>query len=249
VPVEEKKAARATIRQALEAGDYQPQVILRINSFATTWAEEDLRQAFGPGVTAICLPKTNTMADVLHLAPLLTETEHAHDLEIGSLDMVLMIETSHGVLHAHEMAERCWRVRALCLGGEDLARDLGAMRSRGGKELTEARAQIVLAARAAGAMAIDTIWTDLNDQDGLVAEARYARELGYSGKLLVHPDQIEPVHRAFAPTPAEVAHARRVVEAFDAANARGDGVIALDGQMIDAPVVARAREVLKMAEA
>jgi citrate lyase subunit beta/citryl-CoA lyase len=249
VPVDEKETARATIREALESGDYQPQVILRVNSLATSLVEEDLRQAFGPGVAAVCLPKANTVADVLHLAPMLTEAEHTHGLEIGSLDMLLMIETSHGVLHAHEMAERCWRIRALCLGGEDLTRDLGAVRTRESKEVAQARAQVVLAARASGAMAIDTIWTDLNDRDGLVAEARQARELGYSGKLLIHPDQIEPVHRAFAPTLAEVEHAQHVVEAFDAASARGDGVIALDGQMLDAPVVARAREILKMAEA
>jgi citrate lyase subunit beta/citryl-CoA lyase len=164
------------------------------------------------------------------------------------VDILLMVETAQGVVHAHQMAENCWRVGGLCLGGEDLARDLGAVRSREGKELAHARAALVLAARATGTLAIDTIWTDLEDRQGLQAEARQARELGYSGKLIIHPDQIEPVHRAFAPTSEEVDFARRVVEAFEAAMARGDGVIVLDGQMIDAPVVARARETLKMAE-
>jgi citrate lyase subunit beta/citryl-CoA lyase len=133
------------------------------------------------------------------------------------------------------------------LGGEDLVRDLGAVRSKEGLELAHARAQMVLAARAAGALAIDTVFTDLADLDGLLEEAREARSLGYSGKLLVHPAQIEPVHRAFAPSAEEVAQARRVLEAFAAAEARGDGVLALDGQMIDSPVVARAREVLALA--
>jgi len=249
VPLEEKDQARATIRAALEAGDFQPQVILRINSFATGRAEADLEQAFGPGVVAVCLPKANSTADTLHLAPMLTITEHAHGREIGSLDIVLMIETAHGVMHAHEMAENCWRVHVLCLGAEDLTRDLGAVRTRGNKEVAHARGQLVLAARSSGVMAIDTVWTHLEDQEGLVAEARQAREMGYSGKLLVHPDQIEPVHRAFKPEPAELDYARRVVEAFDAANVRGDGVIAFEGRMIDAPVVARAREILKMAKA
>ena len=113
-----------------------------------------------------------------------------------------------------------------------------------GPEHAYARAHMVLAARAAGALAIDTIYTDLSDAAGLLAEARQARQMGYSGKLIIHPAQIEPVHRAFTPTEEEVAHARRVVAAFEVAEAQGEGVIALDRQMIDAPVVARARELL-----
>jgi citrate lyase subunit beta/citryl-CoA lyase len=122
------------------------------------------------------------------------------------------------------------------------------VRSREGTEIAYARAQLVLAARAAGAVAIDTVYTDLTDQAGLLAEAHQARQLGYSGKLLIHPSQIVPVHRAFAPSEEEVAHARRVVAAFEAGEAEGRGVIAVDNQMIDAPVVARAREVLTLAE-
>jgi citrate lyase subunit beta/citryl-CoA lyase len=140
------------------------------------------------------------------------------------------------------------RVQALCLGGEDLARDLGAVRTKQGTEIAQARAHLVLAARAANAAAIDTVFTDLTDQDGLLAEARQARQLGYSGKLLIHPAQIEPVHQAFAPTEEEVAQAHCILDAFEAAEARGEGVIAMDGQMVDAPVVARAREVLAMAD-
>lgn len=125
---------------------------------------------------------------------------------------------------------------------------MGAVRTREGQELAHARAQMVLAARAAGALAIDTIYTDLTDPDGLMTEACQARQLGYSGKLIIHPTQIEPVHRAFTPTQEEIAHAHRILEEFEAAQVRGDGVIALDGQMVDAPVVERARELLLMAE-
>ena len=170
--------------------------------------------------------------------------ERRQGLPAGSVGVLLMVETALGVLHAYDMARASRRVRALCLGGEDLARDLGAVRTREGLELAYARAHLVPATRAVGALAIDTIYPDLTDEAGLLAEARQARQLGYSGKLLVHPAQIEPVHRAFAPSEEEVAYARRVLETFAAAEARGDGVIALDGQMIDALVVARAREVL-----
>ncbi len=248
VPSSEKSAARASVRQALEAGSYVPYAILRVNAFSTGLAEEDLQQAFSAGVRAVCLPKAETGHEVEQLASLLNSMEEEWGLPGGAVRIFLMIETALGVLNAHEMAKSSRRVRALCLGGEDLARDLGAVRTREGQELAHARAHTVLAARAAGALAIDTIYTDLADLDGLLAEARQARQMGYSGKLVIHPNQIEPVHRAFSPTQERVSHARRVLEAFEAAKARGDGVIALDGQMVDAPVVERARELLALAE-
>jgi citrate lyase subunit beta/citryl-CoA lyase len=124
------------------------------------------------------------------------------------------------------------------------ARDLGAVRTREGQELAQARAHLVIAARAAGALAIDTIYAHLNDFDGLLADAGGARQMGYSGKLLIHPAQIEPVQSTFGPSQEEMEHALRVVEAFKAAEARGEAIITLEGRMIDAPVVARVREVL-----
>jgi citrate lyase subunit beta / citryl-CoA lyase len=247
VPPGEKRAARTTVRQALEAGPYGPAAILRVNAFRSGLAEDDLRETFTGGVDAVCLPKAETAAHVQRLDALLVALEQGRGLPAGAVGICLMVETALGVLHAYEMARASRRVRALCLGGEDLARALGAVRTRAGLELAYARAQMVIAARAAGALAIDTIYTDLADLEGLLAEAHQARQLGYSGKLLVHPSQIEPVHRAFAPGEDEVAYARRVLESFAAAEARGDGVIALDGQMIDAPVVARAQEVLALA--
>jgi citrate lyase subunit beta/citryl-CoA lyase len=250
----QKEGARTTVRQALEAGPYGPTVILRVNGIASGLVEADLREAFADGVDAVCLPKAETIGDVERLAVALAQLEQERGLPAGSVGIHLMIETALGVLNAHAMAsvvsvgalaaQSCRRVRALCLGGEDLARDLGAVRTPQGLELAHARAQLVLAARAAGAMAIDTIYTDLADADGLLAEALQARHLGYSGKLVIHPAQIAPVHRAFTPSDEEVAYARRVLEAFANAEAKGDGVIALDGQMIDAPVVARAQEIL-----
>jgi citrate lyase subunit beta/citryl-CoA lyase len=247
VPVGEKEAARATVRRTLEEGDYGPQVILRVNGFATGLTERDLKGAFGPGVAGICLPRAEGMVDTLRLAALITEVEQIHGRETGTVSIVAMIETACGVLHAFELADACQRVRALCLSGEHLAGDLGAVRTQAGEELAHARRQLVLSARATAVRAIDTIWTDLNDIEGLRAEARRARELGYSGKLIIHPDQVVPVHEAFTPTAKEVAHARRVVEAFDAASKRGGGVISLDGYIVHAPMVARARETLRLA--
>jgi citrate lyase subunit beta/citryl-CoA lyase len=246
VPQGEKALARATVRQALEGGAYAPQVILRLNALSTGLAEADLQEAPLPNVDAVCLPKAERVGDVERLASTLETMEMERRLPTRAVEMLLMVETALGVLAAYDMARASQRVRALCLGGEDLAKDLGAIRTREGKELAHARAHLVIAARAAGAVAIDTIYADLNDFDGLLADAQKARQLGYSGKLLIHPAQIEPVHSAFAPSREEMEHARRVVEAFEAAEAQGEGVIALEGQMIDAPVVARARAMLEL---
>jgi len=248
VPPGEKGSARAMVRQALEKEAYGAQTIVRVNAWATGLTEADLKETLVAGVAAVCLPKAETPGEVERLASLLATLEQERGLPVGGVGLILMVETALGVLNAYQMARASRRVRALCFGGEDLAWDLGAIRTKEGLELVHARAQLVLAARSAGVLAIDTVYTDLKDEAGLLAEARLARQLGYSGKLVIHPAQIEPVQRAFSPGEQEVAHARRILEAFEAAEARGEGVIALDGKMIDAPVVARAREVLALVE-
>jgi citrate lyase subunit beta / citryl-CoA lyase len=243
----EKAGARGTIRAALESGDYTPQVVVRVNAFATKLTEDDLRGTLVSGVSAVCLPKAEATEDVTRLAALLDVLERERALGLGSVGILVMIETARAVLEAYDIARASDRVWALCLGGEDLSHDLGAVRTAEGIELAYARAHLVTAARAAGVLAMDTVYTDLANAPGFEAEARSARTLGYSGKLLVHPAQVEPVHRAFAPTEAETHYARRLVEAFELATIRGDGVISFEGKMIDAPVVARAREVLARA--
>lgn len=247
VAPEEKAAARTMVRQALEGGSFRPRVIVRVNAWDTGLVEADLAEALAPPAWAVCLPKVESAAEIDRLARWLGSWEADRGWPEGSIAVLAMIETARGVLNAYSIAQANPRLRALCLGGEDLARDLGAVRTAQGLELAYARAHLVVAARAAGCLAIDTVYTDLNDEPGLVAEAIQARQLGYSGKLLIHPCQIEPVHGAFSPGPEEVAWARRVVEAFEAAVTRGEGVIALDGKMIDRPVVARAQEILALA--
>lgn len=248
VPPDEKPAARAMVREALLAGTYGPRVVVRINAFNTDLSQADLEEVLEAGVQAVLLPKAQTPDDVQRLASLVTALERERGLLADSVELLLMVETALGILNAYGMTKADSRVRALCFGGEDLTQDLGAIRTKEGLELAYARAQVVLAARAAGVGAIDTVYTDLSDQAGLLAEARLARQLGYSGKLLIHPEQIETVHRAFTPSEDEVAYAYRVVKGFEAALARGEGVFALDGKMIDAPIVARAREVLAHAK-
>lgn len=248
VPPDEKTTARAMVREALEAGTYSQQVIVRLNAFDTGLLESDLRAILVPGVGGVCLPKAGRARDVERLATLVATLEQERGLAAGAVELFLMIETALGVHSAYPLARASQRVRALCFGGEDLSRDLGAVRTKEGLELSYARAAVVLAARAADVLAIDTVYTDLADGDGLLVEARLARQLGYSGKLLIHPAQIEPLHLAFSPSKEELVHARRILAAFEDAQARGEGVIVFEGKMIDEPIVARAREVLALAE-
>ena len=244
VPSEEKASAREMVGEALAEGTFEPCVIVRVNAVDTGLAEDDVARVLAGGAEAILLPKAQATREVEWLDSLLCVQEARLGIGSGSVALLLLVETALGVLSAYQLARTSARVRALCLGGEDLCRDLGATRTREGRELTHARGQIVLSARAAGVTAIDTVYTDFRDEEGLLLEARMDRQMGFGGKLLIHPGQIGPVHRAFAPTEEEVANARRVLQAYDAAVAQGEGVAALDGQMIDAPVVARARQVL-----
>lgn len=248
VPPAEKAAARTMVRTALETGGFRAPVAVRVNDFGTGQTENDLEAVVLPGLAAVCLPKAGKPADVERLDSLLGKLEREGGLQAGSLAVLLLIETALGVIHAYRLATASKRVRALCFGGEDFCRDVGALRTKEGLEISHARGQILIAARAAGVAAVDTVYTDVNDQKGLLAEARLIRQMGYSGKLLVHPAQIEALHRAFAPTADEIDYAHRVMKAFEEAALRGEGVFSLDGKMIDEPIKARAREILMLAE-
>jgi citrate lyase subunit beta/citryl-CoA lyase len=244
VAPENKPVARTMVADALKTAGFEPYVAVRVNGFATGLAEQDLDAIVGPEVRAVCLPKSESVEEVLRLANLLDGIERRWGMRPGSTSIMLLVETARGILNSRELATASARVVALCLGGEDLCWDLGAVRSKQGWELGHARGRLVLSARAAGVHALDTVWTDLRDEAGLAGESRRARQMGFSGKLLIHPSQIEPVTIAFTPNQAEIEHARRIVTAFQEATARGQGVVTVDGKMIDAPVVARAREVL-----
>lgn len=248
VAIGEKDAARRMVAEALDGGGFQARVCVRINAFSTGLTEADLVATVKAPVETVLLPKVEVAADIERVATLLGELEADTGRPAGSTRVLAMVETALGVLNALYIARASERMSALCFGAEDFSRDIGAIRTKEGEEVAHARAQMLLAARATGMVAVDTPFTDISDDEGFLAETRRMRAMGYSGKLLIHPRQIDLTHQAFAPTEAEIAHARRVVEAFDQAQAEGTGAIALDGQMIDAPVVARAREILSHAE-
>lgn len=160
--------------------------------------------------------------------------------------IIPLLETPLSVIYAYDIATADPRVWAISFGAEDYTAALGAVRSRSGEEILSARMTIVNAAAAAGIDSIDTPFTDAQDESGLEQDSLFARRLGFKGKLAINPRQIDVIHQAFSPTAADIHWARRVVDALEQAKKQGTGVIALDGKMIDAPIVLRAERTLRL---
>jgi citrate lyase subunit beta/citryl-CoA lyase len=204
-------------------------------------AEADLRVALDgdSNPDAVVLPKVGSPAEVVALRELLPD---------DSLPIVALVETAAGVLNARGIAAS-EGVDALLFGAEDLAADIGATRTDEGTEVLHAREHVVLAASAAGIDAIDAIDPDFEDEDGLAADAAFAAQLGYDGKMAIHPAQVPIINDAWTPDPERVAWAERVLDARDEAEARGEAVFRVDGKMIDQPLITQAEQILARAEA
>ncbi len=214
----------------------------------------DLEAVVAPGVDGIVLPKVESALDLARVDWLMGELEARRGLPVGRIDLMPILETGPGIADARVIcaaaAESGGRVRRVSFGAGDYTADMGMDWTRGEAECDHARAEIVLASRVAGLEPpVDTVWADLSDVDGLVASAAKVRAMGFQGKLCIHPGQVEPVHRVFTPTAAEVARAEKIVAAFEKAEAEGSASIQIDGQFVDYPIVARARRVLMLAAA
>jgi citrate lyase beta subunit len=252
VPPAEKAAARAVVSAALLAASRgRPALYVRVNATGSAEHEQDLGAIVGWGLDAVVAPKVDDPEQVLDLARGLSHREDEAGLTPGSLRIVASIESAKGLLNAPAIASCAERVSALLFGAEDFALDLGLPAQREGEaqELLHARSAVVVAAIAAGKVAFDGIWPDINDSAGLRGDSVRARRLGFAGKSCIHPGQVETINEVFTPTPSELEHARRVVEAFEQARARGDGAAALEGKLLDPPVVERARRLLLAHEA
>lgn len=250
VPLVEKETARIFVKDSIEqvtAGGVQ--VFIRTNALTTGLAEEDLNWTVQAGLDGIVLPKAESKDDVFETEKLIAALEKERGLKPGRLVIVPTLESARGVVNAYEIAAASQRVVAIAFGAVDFTRDMGINLSKEGTELFYARSRIAIAARAAGIQAIDTPWTDIADEEGLVQEAKTARQLGFRGKLLIHPAQIEPVNKIFSPSEDEVEYARKVVEAFGEAEAKGLGAISLDGKMIDVANFRQAQDLIALAEA
>jgi citrate lyase subunit beta/citryl-CoA lyase len=250
VPHTEKDAARRLVRRFLEGyRDRNKEILVRINALDTAWGKDDLRDVLPAMPDGVRLPKADTAEIVERLDTALTEAEEELGLEIGRFKILPSIESALGVINCFEIAATSTRILGLAFGAEDYTASMEIERSKGGEELTNARARVVWAAKAAGIQAIDSIFADVTDADGLRRETELVKALGYTGKSLVNPRQIEVVHEVFAPKPDEIAYALQVIEAIQRAREMGTGVISLKGKMVDAPVVKRAFRTLRTAHA
>ncbi len=250
VPLAEKDSARILARNFLQAfSERSREIFVRINGLDTKYALDDLRDVLPARPDGIRLPKADEPEVVERLDTLLTEYEEKLDLEIGFFSILPSIESAVGVLNCVKTAAASQRIVALAFGAEDYTASMEIQRTRTGEELLGARMQIVWAARASGLQAIDSVFADANDMDGLRADTEVVKRLGFTGKSLVNPRQIPVVHEVFRPTGEEIDHALEVMEAIKKAREMGTGVISLRGKMVDAPVVKRAARTIRTAVA
>ena len=246
VALNRKEAARATIAAALRELDFgRSERLVRINPVgAGSLYLDDLRETYPAQPDGYVIPKVSSAADVQAVADWIA----AQGAPVRPLALLAIIETARGVVNLREIAGAPG-LQGLIFGAEDLTGDLGAVRTIDGHEVAYARAAVVVHAKAFGLQAIDSIYALLEDVDGLAADTRYILEMGYTGKLAIHPRQVAPIQTVFTPTEEEIARARRLIEAFNANQAAGSGVFALDGRMVDMPMVRAAQAVLDRARA
>ncbi len=250
VSLAEKDSARFLVHEALMKLSYPgKELLVRVNGLDGEYGVEDLEAVVSTGKAGIRLPKTETAEDVVACDNEITRIEKAVGLPVGSTSMMAAIESAKGALNAQSIALASKRLIGIAIGAEDYVTDLKTTRSPEGTELFFGRSMVLLAARAAGIAALDTVYSDVNNEEGFRAEVKLIKQLGFDGKSVINPRQILPVHEIFTPTEKEIQKALAVLDAINEANAKGSGVISLNGRMIDKPIVERAQRVLDIARA
>lgn len=249
VAAAEKPAARATILDYLKKPRGHRKAYVRVNALGTEWSFADFTTIVVADLDGILLPKAESATD-LHIADyLISSLERDRGLSPGSVDLMAIIETAKGVENMSAIARATPRLKRLCFGSGDFTNDTATAWTLDNPLTALGRAQLAIASRAAGIEPpLDTVWAILDDEAGLIAEAKSARALGYQGKMTIHPKQLEIVNRIFSPSPEEIATAQKVCKAFDAAEAAGSSAFVLDGVFIDYPVAYRARKILETAQ-
>ena len=252
VPQQEKQTARQQIGASLvkerEPGT-PPARFVRVSAVSYQHITADLAHIVQPGLDGLVLPKVETPQQIQLVDAILRDRERQMGLALGKIALLIAIESPRGLLNAYSIATASPRVIGLLFGAEDLGKELGLpfRREAEASELLFQRSTLVVAAAAANIQAVDGVWPDLSDPEGLKRYALQSRRLGFNGMSLIHPGQIETINQIFGPTADEVAYCQKVIEAFDAALARGDGSIAFGGQLIDLPIVERAKRTVAFA--
>ena len=245
VPAAEKALAREAVAAVLGQGGNKALYFVRIHQCGSDEMAADLDAVVRPGLDGLVLAKVEGVDDVLQVDAKLRQLEKAGGLQLGHVQLLATVESARGLTRAPSIAAACPRLMGLMFGAEDFALDLGLF-AGSADDFLYARSALVVAAASQQLQAVDRVCPDFRDSAGLQQDALQARQIGFTGKALIHPDQIEIVDQVFQPTAAEIEGARRVVQAFEEAEAAGRGAVALDGQMVDLPVVERARRLLAM---
>ena len=249
VAVNRKAEARATIAKALQELDFgKSEKLARINSVGSGWEKDDIAAVLPHHPDGIVIPKIESLGQIKWGSEIIEAAELRYGWPINSVRMLVGVETAKGILNLKEIASHP-RLDAIIFGGEDFAASVGATRSRDATELLYARQAVVVACAAFSLQAIDIVTIDFKDMEALRAESEFGARLGFSGKQIIHPAQVEPVQTAFTPNEEAIAHAKRIVESFEASQKEGRGAFALDGKMIDMPLLKNAQKVLERARA
>ena len=249
VTLAEKDAARLLVYHALQSVDYgQTEMVVRINPLSTPFGRKDIEAVVRAGVDVIRMPKTETADEVREVEAEIERVEKRLGC-LGRTQIMAAIESALGVVNAYDIATASKRMMGIALGAEDYCANLKTQRSQTGDELRLARETIVVAARAAGIDALDTVYSNLNDMEAFRAEVEFIKTLGFDGKSIINPRQIEVVNEVFAPKEKDIQKARTILAAIREAEARGSGVVAVNGKMVDRPVVIRAQRTIELAKA
>lgn len=250
VALNNKPAARATIAAALREVEFgRAERLVRVNPVGGALYADDLMATVAARPDGYVLPKVESPAHIQIVSEWLFTAENEYGFPPGSIKLLAIVESARGIVHLREIAGADPRLEALIFGAEDFAGDVGAIRTPEGAEIAYARGAVVTHAKAFDLAAIDTVYLKLDDTQGLVHETRRILEMGYTGKLAIHPRQVAPIQEVFTPTDEEIAAARRIIEAHDAQQAAGTGAFQLDGKMVDMPVVRAAQAVIDRAQA
>ena len=249
VALDKKASAREVVAQTLKSAEFGgKEKLVRINSLSTEYARSDISVVIKGRPDTFLLPKVNQPEDILDYQKFINEAENREGLPQGSIGLVALIETPLGIINIDSIALASPRMNGLLFGAADYTRETRGKITQNRVELYYPMIRILLAARVAGIDAIDTPYFDVRDMEGLERHTQQAKDMGYDGKALIHPSQVEVVNRIFTPTKEEGIYAERVIKAFEEAKAEGKGATQLDGQLIENVHVSMARRILKLGD-
>jgi citrate lyase subunit beta-like protein len=250
VAINRKTEARTTIAEALRTIDFaKSERLVRINPLGSGLEEEDLQKVLPAHPAGIVIPKVKGTDEVHWFSEQIAAVERREGWPEGEIGLHVLIETARAIVDLAKVAGADRRIKSLIFGAEDFANDIGAVRTPQAWEVFYGRSAIVTYAAAFGLQAIDMVYTDFRDSDGLLAESIQGAQMGFSGKQVIHPAQVGPVQQAFTPSDEAIAYATRIVQTFASHQQAGRGAFELDGKMVDAPVVKLAEGVLERARA